>query len=199
MNNLKILPLLFCLPIIATVLLPVPSEGDDAKARQYVTRSGKSLLIEERHPVGQSLSDISITSTGFEHNLSEVFKDRDPVESVHVADLDANGFDEFYIVTVSSGSGSYGNVLGFASNRDKSLSMIYLPEIREADELFAGYMGHDSFRIVDNKLVRSFPVYQPSDTNNKPTGGTRRLTYGLFPGEAGWQLRITDSSTETNP
>ena len=196
MHNMKILSLLLCLPVIAKVLLPVSSEGDDAIARTYMTRSGKLLLIEERHPVGQSLIDISVRSTGFDHNLSEVFSDRDPVESVHVADLDANGFDEFYIVTVSSGSGSYGNVLGFASNRDKSLSMIYLPEFREGDELFTGYMGHDSFRIVDNRLVRSFPVYQPSDTNNNPTGGTRRLIYGLFPGEAGWQLRITDSFTD---
>lgn len=196
MNNVHFLSLLFCFPIMAAILFPVPSAGDDAKAREYLTRSGKSLLIEERHPVGQSLSDISITSTGFAHNLSEVFKDRDPIKSVHVADLDDNGFDEFYIITGSSGSGSYGDVIGFASNRDKSLSMIYFPEIREGDRLFAGYMGHDDFSIADNKLVRSFPVYRPSDTNNNPTGGTRRLTYELFTGEAGWQLRIADSSTD---
>lgn len=196
MNNVHILSLLFCFPIMAAILFPVPSAGDDAKVREYLTRSGKSLLIEERHPVGQSLSDISITSTGFEHNLSEVFKDRDPIKSVHVADLDDNGFDEFYIITGSSGSGSYGDVIGFASNRDKSLSMIHFPEIREGDELFAGYMGHDSFLVSNNKLIRSFPIYQPLETNNNPTGGMRRLTYNLFPGEAGWQLKIIESSID---
>lgn len=199
MIDLKSFLLLLYFSLLAAILLPVASAGDDAISREYETRSGKSLLIEERHPVGQSLSDISITSTGFAHNLSEVFTDRDPIKSVYVADLDSNGFDEFYIVTVSSGSGSYGNVMGFASNKDKSLSMIYLPEIQEGDELFTGYMGHDGFRITDNKLVRSFPVYQPSDTNNNPTGGTRQLTYELFPGEAGWQLRIIDSATVAPP
>ena len=199
MNDIKIKTLLCCIPIIAAILQPLLAAGDDAIVREYLTSSGKSLRIEESHPVGQSLSDIAVSSTGFVHNLSEVFKDRDPIKAVHVADLDANGFDEFYIITVSSGSGSYGNVIGLASNRDKSLSMIYLPEVREGDELFAGYMGHDDFSVADNKLVRSFPVYLPADTNNKPTGGTRRLTYELFPGEAGWQLRIIDSSTETTP
>jgi hypothetical protein len=191
-RNIKRSLCLLIVTISIALLLPLPSAGEDFVAREYKTRSGKSLLIEERHPAGQSLSDISLQSTGFDHDLSEVLKDRDPIQSVHVADLDSNGFDEFYIITVSSGSGSYGNVIGFGSNRDKSLSMIYFPEIQEGDELFNGYMGHDAFSIDENRLVRSFPVYQPSDTNNKPTGGTRRLIYDLFPGEAAWQLRIIE-------
>jgi hypothetical protein len=52
------------------------------------------------------------------------------------------------------------------------------------------YMGHDTFTIEDRKLVRVFPVYNQGDTNEKPTGGRRKLVYGLVPGEAGWQLRI---------
>ena len=196
MNELRLFSPLLCLAITAAVLFPLPSAAAEATIREYATRSGKSLRIEERHPVGQSLSDIAVTSTGFEYNLSEVFNDRDPIKSVFVADLDGNGFDEFYIVTASSGSGSYGDVLGLASNRDKSLSLIYLPEVREGDESFSGYMGHDSFSIVDNRLVRSFPVYLPADTNNNPTGGARRLSYALLAGEAGWQLQIAASSTD---
>ena len=133
MIDVKIFPFLLYLSIVTAILLPVPSLGSDAISRQYVTRSGNSLLIEERHPVGQSLSDISIKSIGFEYNLSEVLNDRDPIKSVHVADRDNNRFDEFYIITVSSRSGSYGDVMGFASKRDKSLLMIYLPEILEGD------------------------------------------------------------------
>ena len=151
MNNVHFLSLLFCFPIMVAILFPIPSAGDDAKNREYLTRSGKSLLIKERHPVGHSLSDISITSTGFAHNRSEVFKNRDLIKSVHVADLDANGFDEFYIITGSSGSGNYGNVIGFDSNRDKSLSMIYFPEIREGDELFDGEAGWQ-LKIIESSI-----------------------------------------------
>lgn len=164
----------------------------DSWADEYVTRSGKSLHIAESHPQGQSLSDIHFNSSGFEHDLSETVEESDPIKDVYVADLDGNGFDEFYIVTISSGSGSYGNIIAFGSNRDKSLSRIYFPEFQEGDERFAGYMGHDEFRISENKLIRSFPIYLLSDKNAKPSGGTRQVTYGLYPGETSYQLKIVE-------
>ena len=128
--------------MMAAVLLPFPASGAGSVSHKYLTKSGKVLLIVEHHPVGESLSDISIRSEGFSHEFSETFTDQDPIRSVFVADLDRNGFYEFYIITVSSGSGSYGKVIAFASNRDKSLSMIYYPEFREGIELLTGYMGH---------------------------------------------------------
>ncbi|BHH82743.1 hypothetical protein LA52FAK_10320 [Desulforhopalus sp. 52FAK] len=161
-------------------------------ANEYVTRSGKSLRIEETHPQGQSLSDIHLNSSGFDHNLSETFKDRDPIKSVLIGDIDENGFDEFYIITVSSGSGSYGDIIAIASNRDKSLSMIHFPAVPPGDIRFSGYMGHDNFHISENKLIRSFPIFLDSDKNWNPTGGRRQLAYGLFPGEASWHLEIVD-------
>jgi hypothetical protein len=161
--------------------------------KTYRTKTGKTLVVSETHPAGESLSTIEVRTEGFEHNFQEVFPDRDPVSDVFTADLDGNGFDEIYIITTAAGSGSYGSVLGFASNKDKSLSMIFLPEIREGDAHFEGYMGHDTFRIEDQKLVRIFPIYRQGDTNSNPTGGRRKLVYGLVPGEAGWQLRVEQS------
>lgn len=168
------------------------STGLEAFADEYVTRSGNSLYIEESHPYGQSLSDIHLKSSGFIHNLSEVLEDRDPIKSVYVGDIDGNGFDEFYIITISGGSGSYGDIIAFASDSDKRLSRIHLPTIQEEDERFAGYMGHDKFHLSNNKLVRCFPIYLSTDRNTNPTGGTRQLTYGLFPVETSWQLKIID-------
>lgn len=161
--------------------------------KEYRTKTGKTIIVSETHPVGRSLSTIRISTKGFEHNHREVYEDRDPISDVFVADLDGNGFDEIYIITTSAGSGSYGTVLGFASNKDKSLSMINFPEIRKGDENFEGYMGHDTFKIEGQKLVRIFPIYKKGDTNENPTGGRRKLVYGLYPGEAMWQLRIEQS------
>lgn len=189
------LPLFLSL-IVASYLL-LHSIGMESLANEYVTRSGKSLYIEETHPQGQSLSHIHLKSSGFEHNLSETFEDRDPIKSVYIGDLDGNGFDEFYIITISSGSGSYGNIIAFASNKDKSLSIIHFPTVREGDDRFSGYMGHDNFYISENKLIRSFPIFLLSDKNSNPTGGKRQLTYGLYSGEASWQLKIIDF-TEIN-
>ncbi len=156
-------------------------------------------MISETHPLGQSLSSIKISTKDFEYNYPEIYKERDPISDIFLSDLDSNGFDEIYIITTSVGSGSYGTVLGFASNKDKSLSMINFPEIQEGDKNFVGYMGHDIFRIEGRTLVRTFPIYKQGDTNQNPTGRTRKLVYGLYPGEAMWQLKVEKSETLNNP
>lgn len=166
--------------------------------KKYKTKTGKTITILESHPVGRSLSTIEIGTRDFEHNYVEIYEDIDPISNVILADLDGNGFDEIYIITSSAGSGSYKTVLGFASNQDKSLSMIHFPGIQEGDEQFEGYMGHDTFKLEDQKLVRTFPIYNEGDPNQNPTGGTQKLYYGLYPGEAMWQLKIDKTETLNN-
>jgi hypothetical protein len=68
---------------------------------EYRTKTGKTIIISETHPVGRSLSTIEIRSKGFEYNYAETYEDRDPISNVFVADLDGNGFDEIYIITTS--------------------------------------------------------------------------------------------------
>jgi hypothetical protein len=167
--------------------------------KEYTTKTGKTIIVLETHPVGQSLSTIAITTKGFEQNDAQTYEDRDPISDVFLSDLDGNGFDEIYIITTSAGSGSYGTVLGFASNKDKSLSMINFPETQESDKNFEGYMGHDTFKIEDQKLVRIFPVYNDGDTNRNSTGRSRKLVYGLYPGEAMWQLKVEESENLNIP
>ena len=182
---------------------PVPAAQSKDRmgnfTQAYRTKTSRTIIVSETHPVGRSLATIEVRTEGFEHDFRELFEDQNPVSDVFVADLDGNGFDEIYIITTAAGSGSYGTVLGFASNKDKSLSMIHFPETREGDEKFEGYMGHDSFAIEGGKLVRIFPVYNPGDTNATRTGGRRKLFYGLFPGEAMWQLRVEQSETLNGP
>jgi hypothetical protein len=106
------------------------------------------------------------------------------VTGQHLADLDHNGFPELYITTQSAGSGSYGNIIGYAVNNGKSITPIYLPELR-----FDGYMGHDRFVIEKSAIKRTFPVYLKGDSNARPTGGMHTVVYKLVAGEAGWILR----------
>jgi hypothetical protein len=163
------------------------------QSKEFETKTGKTIIITETHPIGQSLSNIEIKTKGFEHNRPEIYENVNPITDILMADLDNNEFDEIYIITTSQGSGSYGNVMGFASNKDKSLSMINIPKPEKGDNAFEGYMGHDSFTIENNKLVRTFPIYSKGDSNQNPTGGKRKLFYGLYPGEAMWQLKIEKS------
>ena len=59
-------------------------------------------------------------------------------------------------------------------------------------------MGHDSFFIENNKLIRTFPIINVGDRNAKPTEVKRKLIYGLYPGEAVWQLKIDKSENMKN-
>jgi hypothetical protein len=56
-------------------------------------------------------------------------------------------------------------------------------------------MGHDTFSIVENRLQRKFPIYKQGDTNAHASGKLRQLQYKLHAGEAGWQLKLTGSTS----
>ena len=111
------------------------------------------------------------------------------VTDAEVADLNVDGSPELYVYVTSAGSGSHGSLVAYAANKGKSLSEIYLPPMEEDKAAAKGYMGHDEFAVVENTLVRRFPVYKDGDTNSQPTGGTRQIQYKLKAGEAGWILR----------
>ncbi|MCY1722998.1 hypothetical protein OU798_21805 [Prolixibacteraceae bacterium Z1-6] len=172
----------------------VPAEPNaQVQTEEFRTKSGKVFQVLVDKSISASLNNVIVITREFE-NANDTFKlgAIDPVETIFLSDLDGNGFEELYLVSRSAGSGSYANLYGFASNRDKSVSPIYIPPISEKQlekgERFEGFMGHNTFKIENGKLVNEFPVYLKSDTNANPTGGKREVIYGLIAGEAGWRL-----------
>lgn len=109
---------------------------------------------------------------------------------VEVADLDADGSPEIYIYITSADNTSRGSLVAYSANRRKSLSDIYLPAEPQALSRANGYRGHDEFAVIENTLVRRFPVYKDSDADSVPTGGTRQFQYKLQKGEASWVLQL---------
>jgi hypothetical protein len=170
---------------------PAPPEAPlPPPVKEFKSKTGKVFLFEESHPRGMSLSDISVRFAD-DKNAEFTASDIDPVSKVLLADLDNNGFDEIYIFTTAAGSGSYGKVHGYASLKDRSLGMVNMPEPSEKDMAkggnFEGYEGHDEFDIINNELIRVFPV--------KSDKGTKRtITYKMVPGEAMYQLVIKSST-----
>lgn len=137
------------------------SDKDSVLMKELTTGSGKTIVLEESHPVGLSMSDFTLSFKG-DTATRLTLSDQDPMSTHFLADLDGNGFDELYLITASAGSGSYGKVCGFASNKDKSFSFIYFPELTEKEiqpgELFEGYEGKDTYTIEGKKLIRQFAV-----------------------------------------
>jgi hypothetical protein len=143
-----------------------------------------------------SINTLRVAPTGLEIDNRPITKTIDGViTNAEVADLNVDGSPEIYIYVTSAGSGAYGTVVGYAANRRKSLSEIFLPPLDANPSNTKGYMGHDEFAVVENVLARRFPIYREGDTNAKPTGGMRQLQYKLVAGEASWQLML-DRVTE---
>jgi len=158
--------------------------------KDYKTKSGKSFTVDQE---GEgSMVNVKITPKGFEVNEPIVLKDVDPVSKVFMADLNKDGFEEIYVVTNSAGSGTAATLYAYVSNRDKSVTPVYVQEVTEKDlkGAFKGYMGHDTFYVENGRLYRKFPVYKEGDSNANPTGGEKVIEYVLKPGEASWQLVV---------
>ena len=82
-----------------------------------------------------------------------------------------------------------GELVAYAANRKKSLSEIYLSPVSENAKLAEGYQGEEEFAVVENTLVRRFPIYESADVEAGRTGRMRQVQYRLVAGEAGWVLR----------
>jgi len=137
-----------------------------------------------------SQQQLTITTTGAKPPLKPIRQTvNGQVVGAEVADLNANGLPEIYVVVQGAGSGSYGEVVAYAVIKGAELSPITLPELTGANA--QGYQGHDQFQVVESCLARRFPIYKPGDSNAKATGGQRQICYKLKAGEAGWILRPT--------
>ena len=143
-----------------------------------------------------SVRELTIQPNGLEIDNQKIVREIDgQVVNAEIEDLNSDGFPEILIYTVSAGSGSYGNVIGYSVNNGKSISQIYFPDITENKEASMGYMGHDEFALVEASLQRRFPIYKSGDSNSDPTGGMRQIQYKLQDGEAS-RLFVIDKISE---
>lgn len=193
-THLKI-PLL-AIPLLAGALLtPAPSRlecpVEDLTAQNQCLLGDGNVGFALHATSGSSLNTLTLTPIGLElDNEAQSIELDGTAYRAELADLDGDGWPEVYVYVSSAGSGSYGSLVAYAVNKGKSATPIYLPPLEADTTASAGYQGHDEFRIVENRLVRRYPVYSESDTNAAPSGGTRQIQYRLTAGEAGWLLEI---------
>lgn len=169
-------------PVATSTLVIATTTPSVEKSTTYTTKSGKKIKITETNPIGESLSTITIDPMGFSTNTPIVLDTNKLTNSLYV-DLNKDSFEELIITTVSQGSGSFGEVFIFTTASTSMLLPVRIPEMSEADTekggLFEGYMGHDSYSIVSDTLIREFPTFKKTDTNSEPTGPRRSIIYSL--------------------
>ena len=142
-------------------------------------------------PNDSSINILYVASSGLSIDNATIEQEIDgTVSGAEIADLNADGYPELYVYVTSAGSGSYGSLVAYGSNRNKSISAIYLPSVSENEKLAKGYMGHDKFAVGEGALLHRFPIYREGDNNANPTGGMRQIQYKLIQGVAGWVLNV---------
>ena len=150
----------------------------------------QGVTFQVESPNDSSINQVIVRANMSGDSLGQMQVEADgTITNVEIEDLNADGYPEIYVYVTSAGSGSYGSLIAYASNRNKSLSEIYLPSIEDSPEISQGYMGHDEFAVGEGTFIRRFPVYREGDTNAQATGGARQIQYKLEAGETGWVLR----------
>ncbi|GAB2473272.1 hypothetical protein GCM10011375_26410 [Hymenobacter qilianensis] len=108
-----------------------------------------------------------------------------------ITDLNLNELPEILIFVRGVGANPLGQVYGFEF-AEQEWERFQLPTL--PPEAASGYQGFDLFRIADNYLMRTFPVFLPTDSPTLPTGGQRTIRYTLD-----HTLRLTEFSIEDHP
>lgn len=176
----------FLISVMLTAVLSPLAQAESFFAQRVL----KGVTFRVESPNDSSINQVLVRASTSEGSLGQMQVEADgTITGVEVEDLNADGFPEIYVYVSSAGSGSYGSLIAFASNGNKSLSQIFLPSIEDTPGLSQGYMGHDQFAVGEGTFMRRFPVYLEGDSNAAPTGGTRQIQYKLEHGEAGWVLR----------
>jgi hypothetical protein len=107
----------------------------------------------------------------------------------------ASAQSSLLVFVQSAGSGSYGQLYGYVPNDQTLQRLPDLPEL--AGPASQGYQGHDTFQVLSQEIVRTFPIYAPADANCCPTGGQRTIRYTLADRTAGWkQIKVEQSRTK---
>lgn len=152
------------------------------KGLVYETSTPDNKLSLKVSTDGESATAPNLSILGLKDGkpeLQDSIRESDPVAQVFNGTIGKAG-TLFFIATQSGGSGSYGNLFGYQAGAKGWKKLPALPELEKKSG--AQYMGHDTFYISKNYLVREFPLYKADDTNATPTGGKMVIHYDLSPG-----------------
>jgi len=129
---------------------------------------------------------LSVRPVGMETEAKEMnFPLRGRVYSAQVDDLNNDSYPDLILYIYTDSAAIHGTVYAFISEGNKSIAPCALPDVALDGKINMGYKGYDKFSLLEGTLLQQFPIFNPGDAKDKPTGGTRTLLYQLGRGEGG--------------
>ena len=161
---------------------------------EYFLKNGKSFVILQS-PESEYLVDVHVFGKGFPNSKDSIFFDEiEIIDTVLIADINNDGFEELYIFTRGFFPGAYDHVFGVTSDEDKSYKDINFYDLKPTDvsegAVFNGYQGQDVYTLENNLIKRTFPVYDAGDFYNHPSRGYRSLYYTLEKIDSGFYFKL---------
>jgi hypothetical protein len=108
------------------------------------------------------------------------------VTGAEIADLDIDQAPEVYVYVRLPGKDARMQLVAYSSNRNRSLSQIFLPPLEDVPGAADGFTGNDAMAVIESVFAWRFPL---------AGGKYRQLQYRLAKGEASWILKF-DRMTE---
>lgn len=134
-------------------------------------------------------NSITISMVGFSNSAQRdaSFEIKGVVKGAAVDDFNNDGFPDLVIYLYAGKDAIMGSVVAVASENNEGIKPIIFPDILDDAKLRVGYKGQDKFQLIEGTLLRSFPVYDTSDTTGvlKPLNITRNIQYRVTTGENG--------------
>ncbi len=153
--------------------------GDGAQFEAGSGTTGAALDVPEGEAasVGTYVLSIVTPETGVDgvESVEIITGEREgTVTGLWADDVTGDQAVDVIVAMSSAGSGSYGVCHVYASS-GPGFERIELAPLSEGQR--DGFMGHDSFEVVDGALFRTFPVYASGDPNARPSGGVLGYRY----------------------
>ena len=162
----------------------IPAAFEKIETLQDITFQITSPNINQENTITITPSGLEIDNSPISVNATGI------VTGSEVGDINNDGSPEIYIYTTQPNANNRGELIAFSTNKKKSISAIFLPPFKNNDENLKGYRGEDEFALVENTIVRRFPIYPEDKTKTEHTGKMRQFQYKLVAGEASWILKL---------
>jgi hypothetical protein len=164
--------------------------------KEYFLKNGKSFTILQSYE-SDYLVNVRVVGKGFPGSSDTIlFDEIELIDTVMIADINIDGFEELYIFTRGFSPGAYDHVFGVTSDEDKSYTEINFYSVKPSEVAEQGFLngwqGQDVYALENNSIKRTFPIYNAGDFYNSPSRGYRTLYYTIEKTEAGYYFKLKD-------